>query len=251
MADNIHPTAIIGENVKIGSNNTICENVIIEGNVTIGNDNYIGPFSHIANNVEIKDFNKFFGQISIGSLGEMGSKGDVFIEDGKVEIGSHNVFREFITVNSPVRKKATKIGNHCYFMARSHIPHDAIIMNNVVMATNSIIGGGCVIHDFAYIGLGSITHQWLTVGESSMLGMNSVNTKNIPPYCIVIGVPSIISGLNHVGASRRGYSEEDVDEAIKEMPLMIKGAKETVNPISQSIADFVTKNENTLTRLKP
>ena len=142
MADNIHPTAIIGENVKIGSNNTICENVIIEGNVTIGNDNYIGPFSHIANNVEIKDCNKFFGQISIGSLGEMGSKGDVFIEDGKVEIGSHNVFREFITVNSPVRKKATKIGNHCYFMARSHIPHDAIIMNNVVMATNSIIGGG-------------------------------------------------------------------------------------------------------------
>ena len=33
------------------------------------------------------------------------------------------------------------------------------------MATN-IIGGGCII-DYAHIGLGSITHQWLTIGESA------------------------------------------------------------------------------------
>ena len=79
MANKIHQTSIISENVKIGVNNTICENVIINGNIVIGDNNYIGPFSHISNNVELKDGNKFFGQISIGSLGEMGSKGDLFL----------------------------------------------------------------------------------------------------------------------------------------------------------------------------
>jgi acyl-[acyl carrier protein]--UDP-N-acetylglucosamine O-acyltransferase len=46
-------------------------------------------------------------------------------------------------------------------MARSHIPHDAHIGDFVTMATNSIIGGGCIVNDFAYLGLGSITHQLL------------------------------------------------------------------------------------------
>ena len=250
MENNIHQTAILGKNVKIGTNNTICENVIINDNVVIGDNNYIGPFSHISNNVEIKDGNKFFGQISIGSLGEMGSKGDLFVEDGKVQIGSRNVFREFITVNSPVRNKTTKIGDNCYFMARSHIPHDSIIMNNVVMATNSIIGGGCIVQDFAYIGLGSITHQWLTIGESAMLGMNSVNTKNIPPFSVVVGIPSTIIGLNHVGASRRGFLKKDIDKAIKKMPLIMKGNYEVNDPISKTIVQFILNNENILTKLK-
>lgn len=250
MGNNIHQTAIIGNNVKIGTNNTICENVIINGNVVIGDNNYIGPFSHISNNVEIKDGNKFFGQLSIGSLGEMGSKGDVFIEDGKVIIGSHNVFREFVTVNSPVRRKTTAIGNNCYFMARSHIPHDATIMNNVIMATNSIIGGGCIINDFAYIGLGSITHQWLTVGESAMLGMNSVNTKNIPPFSIVVGVPSFINGLNQVGALRRGFTKDEVTQSCIDMPDILAGIEPTSNPISISIWEFIKGNENTLIKQK-
>ena len=250
MENNIHETSIIGDKVKLGKNNTICENVIIQGDIQIGDNNYFGPFTHISNSVEIKNFNKFFGQLSIGSLGEMGSKGDIFIEDGKVIIGSHNIFREFVTVNSPVRRKTTAIGNNCYFMARSHIPHDAMIMNNVIMATNSIIGGGCIIHDFAYIGLGSITHQRLTVGESAMLGMNSVNTKNIPPFSIVVGVPSFINGLNQVGALRRGFTQEEVTQSCIDMPGILAGGEATKNPISISIWEFIKDNENTLIKQK-
>lgn len=250
MANKIHQTSIISENVKIGVNNTICENVIINGNIVIGDNNYIGPFSHISNNVELKDGNKFFGQISIGSLGEMGSKGDLFLKNGKVQIGSNNVFREFVTVNSPVRNEKTAIGDNCYFMARSHVPHDSIIMNNVVMATNSIIGGGCIVQDFAYLGLGSVTHQRIKIGESAMLGMNSVNTKNIPPFSVVAGVPSTIIGLNHVGAQRRGFLKQDIDQAIKKITQTIKGKHNANNPIIQSIVQFILNNENTLTKLK-
>ncbi len=139
MANQIHKTAIIGNNVKIGVNNIIGPNALIDGKISIGDNNYFGPNSVIINNVIIGNGNRIDGSVSIGSLGEMGTKGDVFIEEGNVLIGNNNIFREFVTVNSPVRKASTSIGDNCYFMARTHIPHDADVRNNVVMATNSLI----------------------------------------------------------------------------------------------------------------
>lgn len=250
MRNNIHPTAYIGDNVTIGNGNTICANAIIEGDITIGDNNYFGSFTHITNNVIIKNSNKFFGQISVGSLGEMGSKGDIFNKDGIVRIGNKNVFREFITINSPVRRESTEIGNNCYFMARSHIPHDALIRNNVVMATNSIIGGGCIIESYAYIGLGSITHQWLTIGESAMIGMQAVNVKNVPPFCTVVGIPSKIVSLNSVGALRRGFPEEEVNELKKELAQIITNGSITKSSIGNMIKDFISQNKNTLIDFK-
>jgi UDP-N-acetylglucosamine acyltransferase len=209
----IHPTAYIGENVKLGNNNIIHQNVFLDGNIKLGDNNIIGANSVLVNNVIIGSGNHFVGSISIGSLGEMGTKGDVFIEDGVVQIGDKNIFREFITINSPVRLKKTEIGNSGYFMARTHIPHDAIVRNHVTMATNSIIGGGCVVNDHAYIGLGSITHQWLEIGKFAMVGMQAVNNKDIPPYMTVVGVPSKINGINKIGLTRKGIDLNLIEEA--------------------------------------
>jgi UDP-N-acetylglucosamine acyltransferase len=101
----IHPTAIIEEGAKIGINNIISENVIIRKNVKVGDNNIIGPSCLFQNNLDIGDNNKFYGFISIGSLGEMGLKGDSIRKNGKIIIGSDNIFREFITVNFPVKEK--------------------------------------------------------------------------------------------------------------------------------------------------
>ena len=212
MLNNIHSSAIIGSNVKLGVNNTIGPNVIIEGNITIGDNNLIGVNTIISNNVVIGDGNKFIGAAFIGALGEMGTKGDIFLEDGLVIMGNNNTIREFVTVHSPVRKQTTKIGNNCYLMAKSHVPHDVEIGNNVVMATASLVGGGCVVHDYAYIGLGAISHQWISIGESAMIGLQAGVNVSVPPFCTVFGTPARIIGLNKVGAMRRGFSEQEVSE---------------------------------------
>ena len=80
-----------------------------------------GSFTNITNNVITKNSNKFFGQLSIGSLGEMGSKGDIF-KRWYCKIGNNNVLENLDTINHFVRRESTEIGNNCYFMARSHIP---------------------------------------------------------------------------------------------------------------------------------
>jgi UDP-N-acetylglucosamine acyltransferase len=244
--NSIHNTAFISENVRLGKNNYIGQNVIIDGNIEIGDNNIIGPNSVLVNNLKIGSSNRFYGSISIGSLGEMGTKGDVFLENGIVQIGSNNIFREFITINSPVRRDKTIIGDNSYFMARIHIPHDAIVGNYVTMATNSIIGGGCIVGDYAYLGLGSISHQWLEIGKYSMIGMQSVNTKDIPPYCTVVGIPSKISGINKIGLLRRGFSEGEIDEAQANVNSIWIQTQHIENSIINDIIEFSKLKPNCL-----
>lgn len=246
MKNNIHSTAIIGDLVKLGENNTIGPNVVVMGNVTIGNNNIFGANSIISNNVIMGNDNRFAGFVSIGSLGEMGTKGDIFLENGKVIIGNNNVIREFVTINSPVRKETTSIGNNCYFMARTHIPHDAEIRNNVVMATNSLIGGGTIIYNHAYIGLGSIIHQWTNIGESAMIGLQAAVTKHIPPFCTITGVPAKILKLNRTGLERRGFAAEVLDEVDQNFKDIIRGKYESDNEIVVKIREFMTEYPQSL-----
>jgi UDP-N-acetylglucosamine acyltransferase len=246
MKNNIHSTAIIGDDVKIGENNTIGPNVVIMGKVTIGNNNHFGVNTMISNNVIIGNDNRFVGLVSIGSLGEMGTKGDIFLENGNVIIGNNNVIREFVTINSPVRKETTSIGNNCYFMARTHIPHDADIRNNVVMATNSLIGGGTIIYNNAYIGLGSIIHQWTNIGESAMIGLQAAVTKHVPPFCTITGVPAKILKLNRTGLERRGLTSEVLDEVDQNFKAIIMGEYVSENEIVVRIREFMTEYPESL-----
>jgi UDP-N-acetylglucosamine acyltransferase len=246
MQNNIHSSAIIGNDVKLGVNNTIGPNVVIQGNVTIGDDNHIGINTMISNNVIFGNGNKLTGSASIGSLGEMGTKGDIFLENGKVVIGHNNVIREFVTINSPVRKETTSIGDTCYFMARTHIPHDAEVKNNVVMATNSLIGGGTIVYDNAYIGLGSITHQWTDIGESAMIGLQAAVTKHVPPFCTITGIPGKILKLNRTGLERRGFAAELLDEVENNFQQIILGEYFSSNEIVVKICQFFEKYPNAL-----
>jgi len=244
MSNKIHSSAIIEKGVVIGENNIISENVIIRKNVRIGNNNYIGPNSIIENIVNIGNRNKFYGFLSLGSSGEMGSKGDIIPDKCEVRIGDNNVFREFITINFPVRKKMTSISNKCYFMARTHIPHDAMIGNNVVMATNSLIGGGCILNDYVYVGLNAHVHQWLTIGEGSILGMNSATVKSVPPFLTVIGVPSKAIKINQEGLKRRNYSKQKITDLRKYLSNNLE--HERTNVLINKYKQFIDLHDNCL-----
>lgn len=239
MTNRIHSTAVLGPEVVLGSGNTIGPYAVLQGSIRLGDGNEIGPHMVFSNKVTVGDRNRFVGSTQIGSLGEMGSKGDVFVADGEVRIGSDNVIREFATVNSPVRKEVTRIGDRCYLMARTHVPHDATLGDNVVMATNSLVGGGAVVGDFAYIGLGSITHQWTDIGESAMVGLQAAVTKPVPPFCIVTGVPARVMKLNRVGAERRGIATEVLDEAERHLQEVLAGSYRSDNLIVRSILTFM------------
>lgn len=47
-----------------------------------------------------------------------------------------------------------------------------------------------VIKDGAHIGIGSIIMPGVTVGKCAVIGAGAVVTKDIPDYCIAVGVPA-------------------------------------------------------------
>ena len=244
--NHIDKTAHLGPNVVLGQNNIIGPNVIISGNVEIGSNNSFGPNCVLSNNVVIGDENNFIGFAAIGSVGEMGSKGDVFNEKSVVEIGHNNTFREFIAVNSPVRQEKTQIGHKCYFMARSHVHHDAIIGDNVIMATNSCLGGGCVVSDYVYFGFNAHVHQRIIIGEGAMLGMSSASIKHIPPFSTIVGIPSRIIGVNRIGLERRNIAEDQINELIANYDDCLSGQYDGKNPLSRQVLNFIQNHENIL-----
>lgn len=199
MEDKIEKSAIIGENVKLGKNNYIGHNTIIKGNVSIGDNNYIGS-------------NVIIGEFTQHSVNKYELNGyETIINDRSVKIGSKNVIREFTTIHQPMNT-ITVIKDNCYIMAYNHIPHDAIIENNVILANNIQIGGHTHIHEYANIGLSSVIHQKSTIGAYSMVGMGSVITKDILPFLTVIGSPAkSINKINEWGMKRYGITMEEID----------------------------------------
>lgn len=168
-------------------NNQIDSSSIISPLAIIGKGNYIGPNCYIGPNVVIGDNNRIEGFSSIGTPPESKGFFEVF---GNVKIGDNNVIREFTTINSSV-EDCTIVGNNCLLLKGSHVGHDAVLEDGVILSCNALVGGFCYLMRQCNLALGSIIHQRVVVGSFSMIGMGSVVTKksNVKPGGIYVGVP--------------------------------------------------------------
>ena len=193
--------SIIGSNVEIGENTIIDSHVSIIGNTIIGKNNKIYPFASIGNDPQ--DL-KFDG------------------EQTKLEVGDNNKIREYVTINPGTKGGGgiTKIGNNCLFMVSSHIAHDCIVGNNVILANNVPLGGHARIEDDVIIGGNSAVQQFTRVGKSAMIGGMCGVVRDIIPYGIAHGNRSILQGLNLIGLRRKNIPNKEIltlSEAYKEI----------------------------------
>lgn len=248
--NSIHPTAIIEGSVTLGDGNTIEAYSVLRGNINIGDNNYIGPHCYFQNNIEIGQYNRFEAFVAIGALGEMGAKGDVFVEGGKIIIGDGNSLREYVNVHSPVRRKNTLIGNKCYIMNKVYIAHDCQIGDNVMMSALAKFGGGVTAGNNANFGMGAAVHQWTDVGENVMVGMNAAINKHVPPFVIVAGSPCRILRVNKVGLTRRGFSEHDVDLLNERYAALLAGDTKPHNELEEKVVAFISAHEKHLNKFK-
>ena len=193
--------SLIGPNVEIDENSEIQSHVCIVGNTKIGKNNKIYPFSSIGNDPQDLKFN-----------GEMTN----------LEIGDNNKIREYVTINPGTSGGGglTKIGNNCLFMVSSHIAHDCIVGNNVILANNVPLGGHAEIEDDVIIGGNSAVQQFTRVGRSAMIGGMCGVVRDIIPYGIAHGNRSILQGINIIGLRRKNFSNKiimQLNDAYKEI----------------------------------
>lgn len=192
----IHPSVVIGKNVKIGTN--------VE----------IGPYTFIGDNVIIGDNTVVYNHCSIGTPGE--SIYDEPHSQSGVIIGDNTVIREFVTVNSSLgAQHKTKIGNNCYLMTKSYLAHDCQIGDNVIMCAGSKVAGYCKIGDFTYIGMNASIHQKSEIGKFCVIGAQAFfKGFSIDGLCWV-GVPAVAKKINLIGLKRAGLSQKQIEEIRK------------------------------------
>ena len=206
----IHQSAIIHPSAKIAENVSIGPGTIIGADVEIGEGTWIGPHVLIDGPTVIGKNNKIHQFASIGDAPQDTTyKG----EPTRLEIGDANVIREYCMISRGTVKGGglTKIGNNNFLMAYSHIGHDSMVGNHIIMINYSALSGHVTLQDYAIIGAYSAVHQFCVVGAYAFIARSTYITKDVLPYVMIAGHDSAVCGLNTVGLRRRGLSSEAID----------------------------------------
>ncbi len=220
----IHPSAVVSPDAELGQGVKIGPFSMIGGHVRIGRDTLVGAHVAIEGDTRIGDRNQIYPYVSIGSppqdIGYMG-------EDTRVVIGDDNIIREYVTINRATTKQewVTTVGNGNYMMAYSHVAHDCILGNNIIMANAATLGGHTVVGDHTTLGGLTASHQFVRIGAYAFIGGNTGLPKDIPPFMIAAGSRAKLYGPNLIGLRRHGFSKEVIEGLKKAYRIIWRESK--------------------------
>ena len=237
----IGPYAVIGADVVIGSRTWVGPHALIVGHTTIGEDNRIFQFASIG---EAPQDKKYRG------------------EPTRLEIGDRNVIREYCTISrgTVLDQGVTRIGSDNLFMAYTHVAHDCVIGDNIIMVNLAMIAGHVQIGDWAILSGYCAVHQHCKIGAHAFLANNCGVTRDVPPYVMAVGNPAVPHSINAEGLKRRGFSADQIRNLRNayrilyrsDMPLAAAieqlSALVATQPELKLLLDFIATSERSLIR---
>ena len=194
LADGVSvgPFCVVGEKVRLGAGTRLHSHVVIEGSTELGENNQVYPFAVLG-----------------GPPQHTAYKG----EDTRLVIGDNNLIREHATMNLGTVNGGgvTRVGSDGLYMIESHVGHDCVVGDHVILTKQATLGGHCQIGDYVIVGGLAAVHQFTRVGRHAMIGGLAAVVKDVIPYGSVWGNHAHLEGLNLVGLKRRGFSRESIN----------------------------------------
>ncbi|MEQ1653348.1 MAG: acyl-ACP--UDP-N-acetylglucosamine O-acyltransferase, partial [Hyphomicrobium sp.] len=195
MADNnaIHPTAIVEDGAKIGAGAKIGPYCMVGSEVTLGDGVELVSHAVIAGTTSIGARTRIFPFASIGHQPQdLKYKG----EPCSLTVGADCIIREGVTMNPGTAGggSVTTIGDHCAFLANSHVGHDCIVGSHVIFSNNVMLAGHCTVGDYVIIGGGAAVIQFARVGAHAFVGGMSGLENDLIPYGMALGNRAYLSG---------------------------------------------------------
>jgi UDP-N-acetylglucosamine acyltransferase len=189
----IGPYCVVGPQARIGDRVRLLSHVVIEGHTEVGEACIVHPFACLGSPPQ-----------------HQGHKG----EDTRLVIGPRNDIREHVTMHTGTvfDRGVTEVGSDGLFMAGSHVAHDCIVGNRVVMANSAALGGHVKVGDWVFVGGLVAVHQHTRIGPYAFVGASAMVNKDVIPFGSVWGNHAHLEGLNLVGLRRRGFSREVVNQ---------------------------------------
>jgi UDP-N-acetylglucosamine acyltransferase len=205
----IDPLASVSKKAQIGENVNIGASAIIGDDVIIGDGSIILPYAIIQNGTRLgKECRIASFAVIGGPPQDLKYKGEPTI----LKIGDQCDIREYVTLNrGTIETGKTVIGNHCMFMANTHVAHDCIVGDYCIMANSAALAGHITLGDWVIIGGLVPMHQFVHIGDHAMIGGGYRVPKDVPPYIRAGRDPLSFEGLNSVGLRRRGFSPKAID----------------------------------------
>jgi UDP-N-acetylglucosamine acyltransferase len=234
----IHPTAIIHPSARLGANVRVGPYAVIDGDVELGADCIVGPHVYLTGATKIGRGNRFHAGCVIGDEPQdLKYQG----EPTRLRIGDNNVFREHVTVHrSNKLTEDTVVGSHNLFMASSHVAHNCLVGDHVILANGAMLGGHVTVQDRAFISGSCLVHQFCRVGTLAIMQGGAAISKDLPPFCAVHRVNELC-GLNVVGLRRAGFNAEERLELKKLYHALFRGSKTLRSALAAAQKDFSSR----------
>ena len=190
----IGPYCVVGAEVEMGEHCELLSHVVLGGPMRMGSHNRIFPFASVG--LEPQDL-KFKG------------------EKTRLEIGDHNIIREFVTLHrgTPGGGGVTRIGSHTLIMAYTHVAHDCVIGDHCILANAATLAGHVTVEEWAVVGALCPVHQYVRIGRHSYIGGGTTITQDVLPFSLTSAVREVRAfGVNSTGLERRGFSKQRIQK---------------------------------------
>ena len=189
---NVGPYCVIHAGAELGEHCELVSHVVIGGPSRFGSHNKIYPFAALGMDPQ-----------------DVSYRGEVT----RLEVGDHNVIREYVTITRGTAKGegVTRIGSHILIMAYAHIGHDCVIGDHSMLVNAATLAGHVTVEEWAVVGALCPVHQYVRIGAHSYIGGGTTITQDVLPYSMTSaerGTHAYM--LNKVGLQRRGFSKERI-----------------------------------------
>jgi UDP-N-acetylglucosamine acyltransferase len=246
----IHPSAVVHPKARLADDVEVQPFSIIDEHVTIGAGTIVGPHCVVTGKTVLGENNRLFSGAQVGVLPQ--DLKHVDGEEGILTMGNGNVVREFVTISSSTVyhgeqgdvEKVTQVGDNCLFMACTHVAHDCVVGNGVIMANSAALAGHVTVQDGAILGGLTGVHQFVTVGRLSFVGAMARLSKDVLPYMIVEGhTPAKCYGPNRLGLERNGLSPEAIQRVRALYRVLYRSGLNTTQALAQIEATMEDSEE--------
>ncbi|WP_373049450.1 acyl-ACP--UDP-N-acetylglucosamine O-acyltransferase [Vulgatibacter sp.] len=233
----IHPTAVVADTAELHETVEIGPFAVIGPHVRIGEGTSVGPHAVIEGHTTIGKRNRIFQFAALGAVPQdLKYRG----QPTTLEIGDENLIREFATVHIGTEEGGgvTRVGNRCLLQVYSHVAHDCLLGNGVILGAGSMLAGHVVVEDFVIFGGKAGVHQFVRIGRHAFIsGMTGVG-MDVPPYCTAAGHRAELAGLNTVGLGRHRFTEEQIRNVKHAYRILFREKLQLREAITRVRAEF-------------
>jgi UDP-N-acetylglucosamine acyltransferase len=214
----IGPQCYVGAHVTLGAGCRLIGHCYIDGHTTMGKNNVVYPSAVLG--MEPQDYE--FDPKTLSYL----------------TIGDNNIFREGVTVHRGTKPESTTIiGNGCFLMGNTHVAHNCVLGDKVVLVQSTGISGYVTLDDSCFISGICGIHQFCHVGRLALMSGGSFISKDLPPFMIADGRNGAVRGANVIGMRRHNFSREAITAIRKVYSIVYRSGLPTVDALEKIATD--------------